>query len=81
MSRAQEQVAIKFEDNQAKGQPNQLKTEYDPAWEGERWLKAGWATGLWHRKVPIPFDRRNRVGAHSFPAHELGRPSFSKTSL
>ena len=29
-SAAQETVAIKFEDNQAKGQPNQLKTEYDP---------------------------------------------------
>ena len=26
---AQETIAIKFEDNQAKGAPNQLKTEYD----------------------------------------------------
>lgn len=74
-SAAQETVAIKFEDNQAKGQPNQLKTEYDPV--------GGWVRGGWKRgrrvcgigKVPIliPFDRRNRVGAHIFPAHELGR--------
>lgn len=27
---SQEVVAIKFEDNQAKGSPNQLKTEYEP---------------------------------------------------
>ena len=26
---AKDTVAIKFEDNQAKGAPNQLKTEYD----------------------------------------------------
>lgn len=36
-SAAQETVAIKFEDNQAKGQPNQLKTEYDPV--------GGWVRG------------------------------------
>ena len=36
----QELVAIKFEDNQAKGNPNQLKTEYAPwpRFGGEQWL-------------------------------------------
>ena len=31
-----EMVAIKFEDNQAKGNPNQLKTEYDLRLRNER---------------------------------------------
>ena len=64
-----EMVAIKFEDNQAKGNPNQLKTEYD------LWLRNGphrhpgilhLGLGKWVRLPPS--DLPGQIGAsHSGP--------------